>query len=350
MAIHNNTTLKAMIYNGLQVKKWRHNDVEVFSAGNIVTYHIDTNIAFAMEVESGASCLSPDYTPKKTGWTFIGWREDRTPTNSVLTEKIMGSEPIVLYAVFEQTITLSYNGNNATSGEVNSQTGKRYYNTGNCLNPSFTLASNAYAKTGWTWQAWAWGSERGAKRTAGDTVTLAFNTVFYAIWSGITTEVFNAGDNSLYMWRRKETVNNGWGLATPCYNYDVDTVQTFNNIDCTHYNHCIVRIKGVITSDPSGGTVNNTSVRIGFTTDYTQAIEKVNDEYLINKWNNGSGGSGTEGLAYDTWYDLIIDISALTGIQDLNVFIGGAYTNSGYVFCSKITLTNELGNEIYESI
>ena len=49
--------------------------VKVYSAGNIVTYHVDTGITYQEEVDEGASVLSPtSFTPTKQGWTFIGWR------------------------------------------------------------------------------------------------------------------------------------------------------------------------------------------------------------------------------------------------------------------------------------
>lgn len=106
---HNGIVLKKMTYNGQKVKKWKHNGVLVYSAGNIVTYYVD-GVFYQEEVESGNSVLSPTtFTPSKTGYTFIGW--SLSEGGAVLSEYVMDSDPITLYAIMIQTVTsYSYNG------------------------------------------------------------------------------------------------------------------------------------------------------------------------------------------------------------------------------------------------
>ena len=125
--------------------------VKVYSAGNIVTYHVDTGITYQEEVDEGASVLSPtSFTPTKQGWTFIGWRQDTAASGTVLTSLAMGDNPVVLYAVFRQAVTVTYyNGSTAAS----STSGYRYYNSGNIANPSFTLTQAALS--GWTARGWS---------------------------------------------------------------------------------------------------------------------------------------------------------------------------------------------------
>lgn len=78
-----------------------------FSAGNIVTYIVD-GAKYTEEVESGQSCLSPkNFTPRKTGCIFLGWSESAYSA-TILPEKVMDSDPITLYAVFQ------YNGGTIT--------------------------------------------------------------------------------------------------------------------------------------------------------------------------------------------------------------------------------------------
>ncbi len=125
--------------------------VKVYSAGNIVTYHVDTGITYQEEVDEGASVLSPtSFTPTKQGWTFIGWRQDTAASGTVLTSLAMGDNPVVLYAVFRQAVTVTYyNGSTAAS----STSGYRYYNSGNVANPSFTLTQAALS--GWSARGWS---------------------------------------------------------------------------------------------------------------------------------------------------------------------------------------------------
>lgn len=250
-----------LLHNGQPLKRGYHNtSTQIWSAGNTVTYIVDTGTSYQEEVDYEASVLSPKtFTPTKSGWTFVGWREDKTASGTVLTSKVMGDNPITLYAVFraavtityyngsttanstsgyryynngnivnptlaltqaalsgwtargwststagngaitvgngatftpsvsftlygmyQQTITLSYNGNNATSGSVAAQTGIRYYNSnGNTVNPTFTLAANGFARTGYTFAGW---STAGVIYKPGASVTLSASTGFAVYW------------------------------------------------------------------------------------------------------------------------------------------------------------------------
>lgn len=155
----------------------------IYPNAGTVTYYVDTNTVRTEEIDIDESCLSPKtFTPSKSGWTFVGWREDKTASSSVLSSKIMTGDDVTLYAVFKQTITLSYNGNGSTGGSTASQSGTRYYNNGNAANPSFTLRSNGFSRTNYAFQKWAQGSAGGTQYAAGASVTLSANTTFYAVW------------------------------------------------------------------------------------------------------------------------------------------------------------------------
>lgn len=123
----------------------------VYSAGSTVTYVVDSGVSYTEEVDSEASCLSPkSFTPTKSGWTFVGWRQDKTASGSILSNLTMGDNPITLYAVFRQTVTVTYYNGSTTAS---SKTGYRYYNTGNVANPTFTLTQAAMS--GWTARGWS---------------------------------------------------------------------------------------------------------------------------------------------------------------------------------------------------
>ena len=155
----------------------------LYSSGNTVTYYVDSNVSYQERVDYEATCLSPTtFTPSKSGYTFVGWREDKTASSSVVSSKVMGNDPINLYAVFKKTITLSYNGNGATGGSTASQTGTQYYNNGNVANPSFTLKSNGFSRTDHQFVRYRMNSVSGTAYNIGASVTLSENTTFYVEW------------------------------------------------------------------------------------------------------------------------------------------------------------------------
>lgn len=177
------TTYKAFLGN-VKMKKGYIGSAKVYSAGNTVTYKVDIDVTYQEEVDDGASCLSPKtFTPAKSGWTFVGWMADTTAGGSVLSAKVMGDDPITLYAVFKQAITLSYSGNGAAGGSTAAQTGYNYYNNGNTVNPSFTLRSNGFTNSGYNFSKWALGSEGGTQYSAGASITLAASATMYAVWT-----------------------------------------------------------------------------------------------------------------------------------------------------------------------
>lgn len=172
-----NSKIKLLSADGIK-KIYCQNSV-IFSTGNMVTYATG-NGTYKEDVEEGATCLAPKtFTPTLSGWTFIGWRADQTASGVVLDSLIMGEEPVTLYAVFRQTITLSYAGNGATGGSTANQTGYRYYNNGNVANPSFTVRANGFARSGYIFTGWKSGS---TAYTAGQSVTLSANLVLTAQW------------------------------------------------------------------------------------------------------------------------------------------------------------------------
>lgn len=289
---------KIKLLSAIPIKRiYCENDI-VYSSGNIVTYVVDTDLSYEEEVEEEETCLSPKtFTPTKSGWIFLGWREDDSANSDVLTNKDMGDDPVTLYAVFQkivtvtyynnsttasttskyryynnenivnpsftltqsslsgwnargwsttnsgdasityndgaaftrdsditlyglyqQTITLSYNGNGSTGGSTAAQTGTRYAAPGGLINPSFTLRSNGFSRTNYNFSKWASGSASGTQYSVGATVTLSANTTFYAIWTGIAFYVINNGSlvNGNYTSAVRNRYNSGF------FGYDTD--------------------------------------------------------------------------------------------------------------------------------
>jgi uncharacterized repeat protein (TIGR02543 family) len=136
-------------------KKMYINGKLAYSAGNPVTYYVDSGAVYTEEVDFDASCLSPKtFTPTKSGWTFVGWREDEAASGDVLSSKVMGDAPVALYAVFKQDVAVTYYNNSTTSKAAQ---GTRYYNNGTVKNPTFRLSQASV--DGWTIRGWSTGKD-----------------------------------------------------------------------------------------------------------------------------------------------------------------------------------------------
>ena len=163
-------------------------DRKVYSSANTVTYMVDTGAARTEEVDSGASCLSPKtFTPQKTGWSFVGWREDRTASAGVLESKVMADSPVTLYAVFRAGVTVTY-FNNSTS--ASSTSGYRYYNNGSVVNPSFQLTQASSG--GWTARGWSTSNQGNAGITYanGAAFTRDSNVTLYGLYQQTITVTY----------------------------------------------------------------------------------------------------------------------------------------------------------------
>ena len=155
-------------------------NIVVYSAGNTVTYYVDTDVAYHEEVDADETVLYPStFIPSKAGWEFIGWRQDTNANASVLNTLNMEDTAITLYAVFRQAVTVTYyNGNNTAQ----SKTGYKYYNNGNSVNPTFTIAQAAIS--GWSVRGWSTSTAGNGGITYGslNNTTITANITLYAMY------------------------------------------------------------------------------------------------------------------------------------------------------------------------
>ena len=215
MLTYNGTTIKHMTYNGQKVKKWNHNGVRVFTAGSTVTYYVDSGTSYTEEVDSEASCLSPKtFTPTKSGWTFVGWREDKTASSSVLSSKVMGDSPIVLYAVFKKAVTVTYYNNSTTAS---STSGYRYYNNGNVVNPSFTLTQAS--KSGWSAVGWSTSNAGNGGITYNNGTAFArdSNVTLYGRYNQTITVTYYNGSTSASTTSGTRCYNSSGNVVNPSF-------------------------------------------------------------------------------------------------------------------------------------
>ena len=183
----NSSDLTNIIYDGTELDKVIYDTTTVYQRITVNYYCENTIYKSTKVVSSNNIDLSSSNAASKSGWSFIGWRLDKTASSSVQSSITAGTSTINLYAVYRQTISVTYNGNGATSGSTASQSGYRYYNNGSTTNPSFTLRSNGFSRTNYSFVNWRMGSSSGTVYNAGATVTLSSNTVFYAYWQLVYT-------------------------------------------------------------------------------------------------------------------------------------------------------------------
>lgn len=194
----------SLIYNGINVKKINfgttavrkviYGSTQVWSAGNTVTYVVDTGTTYQEEVDYEASCLSPKtFTPAKSGWTFVGWREDTAASASVLSSKVMGDNPVTLYAVFRLAVTVTYYNASTTAGAAS---GYRYYNNGSVVNPSFTFIQDPISS--WTARGWSTSTAGNGAITYSNGVTVAIdsNITLYGMYQQTVTVTYYNGSTT----------------------------------------------------------------------------------------------------------------------------------------------------------
>lgn len=196
MSIHASQIKARLNIGNKNVKKAYKGANLVYSAGNSVTYHVDTNVTYQEEINEGESCLSPKtFTPAKSGWVFVGWRQDTAApaTGSVESSVPMGDVPVTLYAVFRQVVSVTYYNEN-TAKKTSSK--NRYYNNGNIVNPSFALTQAGLS--GWTARGWSTGTAAngGIIYGNGASFTRDSNITLYGMYQQVVTVTYYNGSTS----------------------------------------------------------------------------------------------------------------------------------------------------------
>ena len=351
----------------------------VWKAGNNVTYFVDNNVSYTVEVDNGANILNPTaFTPSKNGYTFVGWRRDKIATGTVLNAAVMEGDPITLYAVFrkditltyynatskaatitdkqyynngnitnpkftleqleapswesrgwatnskaeaaiayeniserefsadttvyalyQRTITLSYDGNGSTGGSVDAQSGIRYWNSaGNYANPSFVLTSNGFSKTNYLFIGWDLGS-------VGAVITLAQNTTARAQWlfNTISTSVSH-GDTS--------SEEESWRTGT---------FGTFDGLD--GIKTLTVSVDYTITCDNNWG---GNAAKIYLTVGNNTQLVFDRAQWASDSWSGSSG-----------MVTLTVDVSS---VYSVNVSAHGAVWGAGGTIALTVKITD----------
>lgn len=138
------------VYKGnIKIGQIYKGDKLVYQSAFRITYVVDTNKSYVEKVVPNKTILSPKtFTPAKSGWTFVGWRKDKTASSSVLTSAVSTGHT-TLYAVFKQTVTCKFISNGTQTAS-----GTRYYNNGTLVNATITVP-NGVGYSDYSWRGWS---------------------------------------------------------------------------------------------------------------------------------------------------------------------------------------------------
>ena len=353
---------KLKIFGGsTKVKKAYLGDTKIYSSGNIVTYVVDSGMTYLEEVDEGASILAPaTFVPAKSGWTFLGWRKDTTALSSVLSSEVMGDEPVTLYAVFAQSVALTYYDGSTTA---KSKSGTRYYNNGNISNPGFTMSQAT--KSGWIARGWAAGTAGNASvaYSNGAVITISANTTIYGLYyktctltaksynstqTATGTAYYNSAGNtsnatctvpsgasySGWSWR-------GWGTstgATASVSYANGATYTLGTGDATIYG----LYSQTIYLYYNGNSATSGAVSTQSGTRYYNAYGNYSNptftlasngysrtNYRFTGWNLGAVGAtvtlSVSTTAYAQWVQTVTNFDYNGGVQTFIAPVAGTY-------------------------
>jgi uncharacterized repeat protein (TIGR02543 family) len=163
----------------------------------------------ATGITSGSTVTLPSTT--RAGYTFNGWFTTSTG-GTALSSPYTVTGNVTLYAQWTaNSYTISYQGNNATSGSTASGT----YTTGGS---AYTIASNGFNRTSYTFSSWNTATNgTGTTYNPGDSYSTSSNLTLYAQWTAnVYTVTFNSNGGT-------GTMANQTGSTTAALNLNTFT-------------------------------------------------------------------------------------------------------------------------------
>ena len=265
--------------------------------------------------------------PSISGWTFSGFvagLNNADPSKITYNSSSPGTTvtPDVkvcknIRSLYNRTITLTYNGNNSTSGSVANQTQTQYYNCGffsgganvgaNVSAPTFTLAANGYNRSGYTFSKWAPGSVSGTQYNANS----SYNGFAPAVNSSATTQTVYA------IWRdtQRPTIT----IKAVDNNNSASTLQAAQTFNTDNVNGNIYQVKN--------GNWFNTNVKFEISLTDNEVVTSVR-----RRFNSAGQKDGSTTLDnYGAWNAATIN-SPKTGITSQNTVTSDGYRKLQYEF------------------
>lgn len=165
--------------------------VTYYNYGGTASSKTGTRIA---NVHATTTTSDPSFTLTQTaisGWTPRGWTTSSSGGASAISYSngvvFTRSSNITLYGCYYRTVTVSYNGNGATSGSTAASTGTAYYHTtSGGTNASISIRGSGFAKTDYTFVRWRLNGTSGAAYSAGSTYSSTGDATMYAEWTAYT--------------------------------------------------------------------------------------------------------------------------------------------------------------------
>ena len=320
------TTGSVVYSNGQSVTNVRSTTgtTTLYAKWNLVNYSITYNLNGGTNSSSNPSSYNVTSStitlanPTRTGYTFAGWFTDSSFTNSITSIAAGSTGNKTLYAKWNaNSYTIAFNGNGNTGGSMSSLS--MVYGTAK------TLTSNAFTKTGYTFQGWATSSSATtATYTNGQSVNNLVSTnggsiTLYAVWKANTYTVAYNGNG-----------NTGGSTASSSHTYGTAKALTSNGFTKTGYTFA-----GWATSSSgsvvysNGQSVSNLTSTNGATVTLYAKWNVVN--YSITYNLNG----GTNSSSNPSRYNITSSTITLANPTRTGYTFGGWYSDSS--FATKVT-------------
>ncbi|MBQ6393519.1 MAG: InlB B-repeat-containing protein, partial [Eubacterium sp.] len=129
----------------------------------------------------GEDLTLSDVIPTREGYTFIGWGTSSTATEAAYSPGSIYSKDsnIVLYALWEKKLTLSYQGNGGNN--VPASQSETVYNEKTSY--TFTISDTIPVRSGYTFVGWGTTTDATSTYGSGEQITITEDKTLYAIWS-----------------------------------------------------------------------------------------------------------------------------------------------------------------------
>jgi uncharacterized repeat protein (TIGR02543 family) len=181
--------------NTILYAQWIETFTVTYNGNNSTSGTVPTDTASPYESGSTVTVRPKGPTLERTGYAFTNWNTlaNGTGTAYNVNDEFQISSNTTLYAQWVQTFTVTYDGNDSTSGTVPTDTASPYV-SGSTVTVKMegTLARTGYAFTNWNTLA----NGAGTAYNVNDEFQITSNTILYAQWVQTFTVTYDGNDNT----------------------------------------------------------------------------------------------------------------------------------------------------------